>query len=645
LYFSINNKTGKILFNKTYHNLNEWFLLGKDSIRFINNASSKRAPLKYQIFFSLINVKNVARGLANRIEITPSSKLSTVIDLTLEDEIPMRGEDILNELIRVYNKAAIQDKNLLAANTLAFVEQRLNYVVNELDSVEGALQRYKTSKNIVDISEQGRFFLENVGATDKQLSDVNIQLEVLDQVEKYVLSKDETAGIVPSTLGVNDPILSQLLQRLYELEIQYSTMKKTTGENNMLLVSLRDQIEKYKPSILENIRSQRKNLLVSKSNLANITSGYSSMLRTIPQKERELLEISRQQVIKNNIYTFLLQKREETALSFASTVADSRTVDIAEASPSPISPKKHFVYFAAFIAGILLTAGVLTLKELLNTKVLYRKEIEKYVSWPIIGEIAFDNTRDAIVTGTNKRGTIAEQFRHIRTSLAFFGIDQKRKKILITSSVSGEGKTFVAINLAISLALTGKKVVLMEMDLRKPKLSPLLNIKRDIGITSYLIGKSDTSEIIKQTEVNENLHFISAGPLPPNPSELILHERMETLIKNLEKLFDYVIIDTAPVVPVTDAHILSKYCDATLYIVRHGFTSKVHIKRLEENNELTGLKNVSIIFNGLKSRGFGNTAYGYGYGYGYGDGNGYYTQDKKENRKGIFTKIKNIFYT
>ncbi len=184
--------------------------------------------------FSLINVKNIARGLANKIKITPSGKVSTVIDLTLEDEIPIRGEDILNELIRVYNKAAIQDKNLLAANTLTFVEQRLQYVVNELDSVEGALQSYKTSKNIVDISEQGRVFLQNVGVTDKQLSEINIQLEVLDQVERYVLSKEETPGIVPATLGVGDPILLQLLQKLYELESQYGTMKKTTGENNLL---------------------------------------------------------------------------------------------------------------------------------------------------------------------------------------------------------------------------------------------------------------------------------------------------------------------------------------------------------------------------------------------------------------------------
>ena len=355
-----------------------------------------------------------------------------------------------------------------------------------------------------------------------------------------------------------------------------------------MLVAMRDQIEKIKPSILENIHNQRTSLTASRTNLAATTSNYNSMLSSMPQKERELVGISRQQQIKNNIYTFLLQKREETALSFASTVADSRIIDDAESGTVPIWPKPPLIYGIALISAILITAALLTIKEKLNTKILFRKEIERYVSWPILGEIMYDPDHKIIFTGNSKRNVIAEQFRQIRTSLAYLGINESHKKILVTSSISGEGKTFIGVNLAFSLAATGKKVMLLEMDLRKPKLSEMLGLKRTVGISNYLIGRASIEEIILQTGT-ENLSFIAAGPIPPNPSELILNDRMDALIKFLEERYDYILIDTAPVAPVTDAHILSKFCDTTLYIIRHAYTPKEHIKRLEENNKVRGL--------------------------------------------------------
>jgi len=620
LYFTYDTKQRRVLFNKQYYDIGQWFLSDRDSIRFTKNQNYEPADQERPLFFSLTSVKKTAATLLKNIRINASSKQSTVIDLTLEDEVPRRGEDILNDLIKVYNKASIQDKNALAANTLAFVEQRLHFVVGELDSVEGALQRYKRAKGIVDISEQGKVYLQNVGVADQRMSEINMQLAVLNQVERYVISKNETPGIVPSTLGVNDAVLSPLLEKKYDLEIQYERLKKTTGENNPALVSIRDQIEKINPSILENIRNQRNSLNASRNNLAATTRSYTSMLSTIPQKERELLEISRQQEIKNNIYTFLLQKREETALSFASAIADSRVIDYAESSAAPIKPRKQQVYLIAFLAGIALTIALLAFKELLSNKILFRKDIEGYVSWPIIGEISHEYSEEKIVTGTGKRSAIAEQFRQIRTSLVYLGINEAHKRILITSSISGEGKTFVASNLAVSLALTEKKVILLELDLRKPKLSGIFNIKRDVGVSNYLVGHAGIEEIIKPTAVHEHLFFISAGPTPPNPSELILNNKMHELINYLEQHFDYILIDTAPVVPVTDAQILSKYCDATLYIIRHGITPKMYIKRLEENNKVRGLKNTAIIFNGLKTRGFGKYGYGYGDGYGYGYG-------------------------
>ena len=616
VYFKYNNTYNDVTIkNKTYP-VNTWIRLGDDSVRFLLNPLYKKPIGSKPLYFQFVNLEQKVNEITENLEIAAVSKQASVINLKYKDEVPKRGVDILTDLIRCYNMAAIQDKNSLAANTLAFVEDRLHYLVQELDSVETAMQHYKSSKNIVDISEQGKIFLANVGANDQKVSEINMQLAVMDEVERYVASKKEEMGIVPSTLGVNDVVLSQLLQKLYDLEMQQEKLKKTTGENNSMVVAIKDQIDKIRPNILENIRNQRNNLLAGKNKLDNNSNMYQGMLQTIPQKEKELLEISRQQAIKNNIYTFLLQKREETALSFASAVADSRIVEKAASGLIPISPKTNMVYAAALIVALILGFIIITIKELLDKNIDLRSDIERYVSWPIIGEIAFDASKQSIVTGENERGFIAEQFRQIRTSLDYIGISENQKKILITSSVSQEGKSFVASNLAISLSLTGKKVILIELDLRKPKLSPIFNINSEIGMSNYLIGKADISMIIQPTAVNENLSFISAGPIPPNPSELILNTRMQELFKNLEVYYDYIIIDTAPIGPVTDAEILSKHADATLYVIRQGHTPKAHLNKLKNNNKLKTLKNAAVIFNGVKESSF---AYGYNYGYGYHD--------------------------
>jgi capsular exopolysaccharide synthesis family protein len=431
-------------------------------------------------------------------------------------------------------------------------------------------------------------------------------------------------------------VLSGLLEKLYTSELEYERLRKTTAENNPILLSVRNEIDKIKPSILENIQSQRRNLEAGRKNLNSTSNRYASVLRSIPQKERELLEISRQQGIKNSIYTFLLQKREETALSTNSTVPDSRLVDRAEASLEPISPKRSIAYLLAVALAIGVGVGLIGLREIFNQSIVFRSEIEQYTKVPVIGEVLHDTSENPLVIQEGKRTFIAEQFRQLRTSLAYIGINSRKKKILITSTNSGEGKSFITANLGVSLALTGKKVVLLELDLRKPKLSNLFNVGREIGITNYFTGNKDAYDIIKRTEVNENLFIIPSGAIPPNPSELILNGKLEELLKYLETMFDYIIIDTAPVSPVTDAYILSAFCDATIYVVRHAVTAKTDIKRLDENVKVRGLKNLAIVFNGIKSRGVG----GYGQAYGYGYGNAYsYMEAESEKGNSFFNKI------
>ena len=338
---------------------------------------------------------------------------------------------------------------------------------------------------------------------------------MLDQVEKYIntrgeiggivpptfgtSSKAENAAIVPSTTGLADPVLADLLQKLSDLQLKYTQTKKIVPENNPAVVSLQDGINKLRPQILENINSQRKNLVAASDNITTTNNQYNAILKTVPEKERELLGISRQQAIKNNIYTFLLQKREETALSFASAVADSRIIDPAESGDIPVSPKRKLIYLGAILAALILGILLIYMKDIFTRTIQNRAEIEKYIDIPILGEVIYDRSKTPIVISDGKRSFIAEEFRQIRTSLSYMGIDEAHKKIMITSSISGEGKSFIAINLGMSLSLMDKKVVLIELDLRKPKVSEQFNVSRHTGLSNYLIGKAAMEEIIKQT--------------------------------------------------------------------------------------------------------------------------------------------------
>jgi len=621
--FTFDNRAGIVLIHDTTYPLNQWEATSYGILRFLPNRyyhpSNNPAKEKGNYYFSLIPVKLAANQVLSNVTISPSSKESTVIDLSINDEVPKRGEDILNELLNVYKEASILDKNQLAANTLKFVNERLAIVSNDLDSVENVLQNFKAKNKITDISAQGQIYLQTVASNDQQISDINVQLAMLDQVEKYVQGKGELGGIAPAdigTTGAADPVLTGLLQKLSDLELQYTQTKKIVPENNPAIVALVDGINRLRPQVLDHIESQRKNLLAGKDKLTATSNSYGSMLSTIPEKEKELLNITRQQEIKNNIYTFLLQKKEETALSFASAVADSRVLDHAETTNNPVSPKKKLIYLAAFLGAIVLGIAIIYIKDLLTRTVQQRDDIEKYTDIPFLGEVNYDRSKTPFVISEGKRSFIAEQFRQLRTSLGYMGIDEAHKRILLTSSISGEGKSFIAINLGISLALMGKKVALLELDLRKPKVSEQFKISRQEGLSTYLIGKMAAGEIIKATSV-DNLFLIPAGPIPPNPSELISNGRLAELLTYLEKTFDYIIIDTAPVNPVTDAYIISPLANVTLFVIRHDYTPKIFLQKLEQQHKISSLKNPAIVYNGIRGKGVNKYGYGDAYGYGY----------------------------
>ena len=618
IYFTFDENRGKLIIENKEYPLNEWVSTPYGELKFAVNKKNTK-PVTNPLYFSLVNPKKVEEELLERIVIEGENKLSTIINLKLYDPVAERGEDIINTLIHTYYQVSINERNKLAANTLNFVEERLKLVEGELDTLESEMVKYKATKGAVNLSEQGKIFLENVGANDQKISDINLQLAVLDKVEGYVILKNSSAGTVPATLGINDPILSQLLQNLYNSEMEYQKLRKNTTENNPILLSISDEIENIRSSILESIRNQRTALQTVRENLNATNKQFHSVLQTIPQKERELLEISRQQVSKNEAYNFLLQKREEAVLSYAPTAGDSRVVDMAESTLLPVSPKPLRVYLVAIILAFIFGMALVYGKELLNSKLLFRSDIEDHTHIPIVAELSFVKRPKSSLFKEPSEASVIEQFRQLRATLGLYGRTFSKKKIMVTSSIPGEGKSFVSTNLAYSLASSGKKVVLLDFDLRNPKTSQLFGHLMFTGITEFLIEDIDINpkDIILKTAFN-NLSIVSAGMQIGDNTEHLLNGKLEELFTYLEETFDYIILDTPPVNLVSDAFLLAEYCDLVLLVMRHAHTPISLVKGLNQSNILRSLKNnVVIVFNGVKPRGFIKGQYGYGYGYGH----------------------------
>jgi tyrosine-protein kinase Etk/Wzc len=634
--FHYAEEKNQITIGNDAYSINAWTKSPWGVIRFSKNSLFTDASKNKQFYFSLIDVKKIANSLQNSIEISASGKLSTIIDLSIKDAIPQRGEAILNELISNYDKAAIDDKNLMAANTLEFVEKRLSLMVNELDSMESAIQKFRSKKGVVDISQQSKQYLESVGENDSKTSEMNVQLAVLNQIEKYLISKNDQPGIVPSTFGIKDPLLSSMLEKLYNSEIEYEKLKRTTAENNPILSGLKNEITKTKPEILENINNQRKTLEAARNNLTSTSVRYDSMLKSIPQKEKELVEISRQQTIKNNIYSFLLQKREEAALSFNSAVSDSRLVDGAQSSIKPVSPQKIIVLALALILPIIFLIALISLRELFAGKILFRNEIENFTVIPVIAELVF-NKKEFLVVNGSERNIITEQFRHLRNTIASKLNKLREKKVMITSFISEEGKSYVASNLALSFAQAGKKTVLIECDLYKPKIAREFELDTETTGLSDLInhdqGVETIQDIIKSSGVHENLFVITSGNVPDVSSELFSSYSLEILFQYLENAFDIIVIDAPPIVPVTDACVIGEFASISLFIIRHGHTPKINVQMMDEDERIQRFKNPFIVFNGIKKRGFSNSGYGFAHGYGYSDNKGYGYFEKQARKK------------
>lgn len=615
IYFSYDPAQEMVLLNRKKYPLNTWVKTPYGVLQFSPNDKRKRQAVM-PLYFSILKPKRVTEGLVRKLTIETENKLSTALNLRVTDQVPERAEDILNRLIETYNQMGITNRNELAANTLNFVEDRLRLVGQELEELEKKVVQYKATKGVVDLSEQGKQFLTNAGENERFLAEINLQLAVLEKVEKYIVSRNPSESIVPSTLGIKDPVLSQLVKQLYESDMEYQRLRKTTAENNPLLLSLTDEIKSLRRSTLENVRNQRSSLQISRANISLTKKQNSMALHSIPQKERELLEITRQQASKNEAYRFLLQKREEAVLSAAPNAEDTEIVDQAQASLMPVSPNPLYIYLIAAMAALGCGIAFVSGRELLTSNILFRSEIQEHTTLPIVAELSFVKNNDELLFQPPTAAFTIEQFRQLRVSLGLYGRFFTKKKILVTSNIPGEGKSFVSTNLAYSLASSGRKVALLDFDLRHPHTSRLFNLYKQKGLTEFLEEEAEMFEIINETAFH-NLYLVPAGIDIGDKTELLLNGRLEILFALLEKEFDYIILDSPPCDLVSDAYLISDYCDITLLVVRHAYTPRRIVQGLDHNRRLKSIQNLGIVFNGVKSRGIIKRHYGFGYGYGH----------------------------
>ncbi len=575
------------------------------------------------ILVSYSSVENVALGLQGRVIILNTDEKSNVVELSIETENKEKGEDFLNELVLQYNKDAVQDRNEIARKTSEFIESRLQIITRELDSVETNKEDFKSTNRLTDIQAEAQITLENASEFSKRQFDVATQMELSNTMIDYMKnsSGDE---LLPANIGISNENVGNAVSNYNELILYRNKLLQTSTPKNPVVKSVNEQISQMRSNILGSLENSKSALQIAMKDLNTQENIISSKISQVPGKEKIFRGIERQQSIKEQLYLFLLQQREEASIALAATSDRAKIVDKAYGPQEPVSPKKPLIYLGAFLAGLLIPFGGIYSFYLLSTKVKSRKDVEKHLKTiPIIGEIPKVQKGDSDLIQHNDHSIMAEAYRILRTNLQYLFINkleesERGKTMIVTSTIKGEGKTFVAFNLALTLANTGKKVVLVGADIRNPQLQRYLpeHLKSNKGLTEYIVYEdTQVKEVVTLSEHNKNLSIVLSGAIPPNPAELLMQKRMGSFIEELRREFDYIIMDTAPSMLVTDTILINKLADITLYVVRAGFTDKRLLDFPQDAIDDGRLANVAIVLNNVNLNNFG---YGNKYGYAYG---------------------------
>lgn len=578
---------------------------------------------------------NVARRYCENLSIEPTSKTTSVVTVSLKNSSLQRGQDFINQLLEMYNRNTNNDKNEIAQKTAEFIDERIGIISKELGSTEADLETFKRDAGITDLSSDAQIALTGNAEYEKKQVENRTQISLVEDLKKY-LGHNEYE-ILPSNVGLKDITLAAQIDRYNEMLIERKRLLRTSTENNPAIINLDTSIRATKANVQATLEGTLQGLFITKADLDREAKRYMRRISDAPGQERQYVSIARQQEIKAGLYLMLLQKREENAIMLAATANNAKIIDDAIADVIPVSPKRSIIYLAALCLGIAIPVVVIYMIDLTKFKIEGRANVEKLTSVPIAGDIPLTdekNTKEgSIAVFENQNNLMSETFRNIRTNIQFM-LQNNKKVILVTSTVSGEGKSFTSANLAISLSLLGKKVVIVGLDIRKPGLNKVFNLSsKEKGITQYLANpEMDLMSLVQLSDVNRNLYILPGGTVPPNPTELLARDGLDKAIEILKKNFDYVILDTAPIGMVTDTLLIGRVADLSAYVCRADYTHKAEYTLINELFHEQKLPNLCTIINGvdLKKRKYGyyygygkyGKHYGYGkrYGYGYGYG-------------------------
>jgi len=578
----------------------------------LNTTANYDSYIDSTIMIDVEDPDLVGAGYQKGIKVELQDKDAPFVNLSTTDIVPARGKDVLNSLLALYQRGALEDKNKDAQKLLVFVDLRLDSVRKALTVAEGKMQQYRSTQGITDLVAQAQEYRQNNQANAKSLDDNKLQQAVLEELDRFVSSSKNDEKLPSVNPALLEPGMQVLYDKLSDLELQRAQLLATTPPENPIYAPLDRQITTLKNQIKDKISSIRESLQTTRTTLQSIDSGYRKSLKKVPAMDMQDNDLKTDQDIEQKLYTDLLTLREEVSLRYGSSVSDSEIVDDAHAGKVKW-PMVPVVYGLALILGLVLPTSLVYAREALNDRIISRRQIEDATGVAILGEISYlDSKSPIVVTGTRSKFAIGEQFRVLRTNLYHLHDHNGKGRVtLCTSSIGGEGKSFICSNIAVTMAYTSRKVILLEMDLRKPKVSMNFGLSSDHpGISDFLADDSLSLEgLIQHTNI-PGLDILSCGPIAPNPSELLEKHRLEDLINELKKVYDDIVIDCPPIHLVTDAIIISRVTDVSLYVARQGYTYKHEIEFIAEIHANHRFPKLTVIFNGVKS---GKHGYGYSY--------------------------------
>lgn len=571
-----------------------------------------------KFYFWFNSLENLANNYRGKLSVIPIEEEASLVLLTTSGFNAEQEADYLNKLMSVYIDMGLQFKNETAENTIKFINEQLGFISDSLRIAENNLENFRLKYELIDLSSEALLLQSRLERYENEKHNIEYEKYYYEYLLDYIESKNDSGEIVsPSLIGINNQTLSNLVSDLVELQQQKKqisfSLKDDLPAVGLMDTQISDARTILKENVLNSLRNTTKLLDDAKIRIEEV----EGEIQKLPGTERQLINIQRKFDLNNTVYNYLMEKRAEAGIAKASNLADNRTIDRAESfNSSRVRPKERHNYIIALILGLFIPTGLLIVFDLLNNKIIDRRDIEKATDIPIIGFIGHCDLKSEIPVIDKPGSTIAESFRSIRTRLKFFSNNGTSKVLSITSTISGEGKTFISVNTASIIAMLDKKVLLVGLDLRKPKLHKILGTNNNIGLTSYLIGEADYEDIVFATKI-KNLFFTPSGTIPPNPAELIESERMDEFFKLARKNYDYIIVDTPPVSIVTDTLLLAQYVDINLFVVRQRYSDKNTIDLINDLDEQGELKNMGILINDISISGY------YGYGLRYGNTMGY----------------------